>query len=373
MNARSIRRLTTLALCLGLFALASQGANKPTCQPVEPGLPVCLTAVDCDGLVPDVNCVGGWACVDATCVWKCDGGCSENSDCVSSSAYGHYCAKASGDCKGTGSCEQQPSLCPAVYAPVCGCDGETYGNSCEAAAAGVNVASEGICAEPPLECEDNNDCEPDPLTDPAVFPMYCAKETGACESKGACEPVPQICPDVWYPVCGCDGETYGNSCEAAHSEMNIAAIGECEPPPGYCESNDACAAGQYCFRASCAQESGACVPRPEACAYLFAPVCGCDGETYSNSCVAAAAGANVDYDGECGPPPGLCWEDSMCATGEFCELAGCGAKSGDCAVIPTACYMIYAPVCGCDGVTYGNDCTAAAASMTIDHDGECKE
>jgi hypothetical protein len=67
--------------------------------------------------------------------------CFDNSDCSSE----FYCEKAVGYCTGEGVCTEKPDVCILVIDPVCGCNGVTYGNACEAASFGVSIAYYGEC------------------------------------------------------------------------------------------------------------------------------------------------------------------------------------------------------------------------------------
>jgi len=212
--------------------------------------------------------------------------CKDNAACPPD----HYCAKAPGDCQGLGQCAKRPDVCPAVWDPVCGCDGRTYGNACEAAAAGVNVAYTGPCI--PETCDGNGDCPEG---------WYCAKAEGDCDGEGECQQKPVACPEIWDPVCGCDGQTYSNACFAAAAGVNVAYTGPCIPET--CDGNGDCPEGWYCAKAEgdC-NGQGECRERPQICPDVWAPVCGCDDRTYGNACEAAAAGVNVAYRGPCLPP-----------------------------------------------------------------------
>jgi hypothetical protein len=65
-----------------------------------------------------------------------------------------------------------------------------------------------------------------------------------------------------------------------------------------CTDSSECAAEEYCELDSCGG-SGSCVERPQVCLALYDPVCGCDGQTYSNGCVASSYGQTVAAGGEC--------------------------------------------------------------------------
>jgi hypothetical protein len=137
---------------------------------------------------------------------------------------GQYCKMPAGQCglaDGTGVCAPIPMACDLIYDPVCGCDGVTYGNACAADLAQAAIDHDGACDGEfcggigGIQCGAGE---------------YCQFAQGTCQVAdidGTCQPQPTACEDILDPVCGCDGKTYGNACEAAAVGMSVDHPGAC--------------------------------------------------------------------------------------------------------------------------------------------------
>lgn len=99
-----------------------------------------------------LRCIRG---EDRACYWEL-AACSPKGDACGASASGpaecsdeEYCAYQQGQDCGTGGdtadCQPRPTDCDDVDQPVCGCDGNTYVNPCEAHRAGTGMLGYGRC------------------------------------------------------------------------------------------------------------------------------------------------------------------------------------------------------------------------------------
>lgn len=93
---------------------------------------------------------------------------------------------------------------------------------------------------------------------------------------------------------------------------------------------------------------------------------------------------NIELTASCKPiestPPLTCGgiQGKQCPDAQqYCDFGAGQCKTADaqgsCQPRPEICPDIFEPVCGCNGKTYANPCSAARAGVSVDHEGECRK
>jgi hypothetical protein len=238
--------------------------HDPSCAPPAGSPPgSCASAADCStgqvcieldarGNPAWARCGGVGTCwtIAGTCsggsgVCGCDGRTYTN-DCVAWAAGVGVAAEAAcgqpllrgNDSCGSGcphgSCDASTNVCvfdDLLYA--CGRDADCPPGQtcCTVHGLCLGPTDRGLCGPVPdgaiIGCNDDRDCErfDGSWWEPRGPSLFC--DGPSCTGPGGCVSPMDSCPGTLAPVCGCDGNTYQNRCEASRASVRVAHTGNC--------------------------------------------------------------------------------------------------------------------------------------------------
>jgi hypothetical protein len=238
-----------------------------------------------------------------------------------------------------GMCTFTPKSCaaPSADSAVCGCNGKSYNSDCLRQKAKVPAATPGRCTTTTL------------AYDPAVVDAKVVRVAG------------------------------GSGTDNVKFTLSVAnrGVGLFKVPltvGADCEESEGCPGGFEASETVNRQiRAGQTVNVPFAT--LFSAVSGKPFYARCNFSVSAEGDASAENNllsKDVWALPLKCEASSDCNSGYYCERAKC-ARYGKCMVVPSSCPDTDAPVCGCDGVTYGNDCKRKMGLASIRKAGICPD
>ncbi|TAL18156.1 hypothetical protein EPN96_02390 [bacterium] len=413
-----------------LLGLQNCGDLNPctseSCVSTAPGLAECITSyleTSCDDNNPcTVNdACGGGLCAGAEGILCDDGNLLTLDSCTPLTGE---CVNTPPDCGDLSPCTNDgwsETLGVCVNEPlVCDDLNPLTADSC--------APDTGECVFTPPECGDLNPCTADSWSPEAGIclnaPVVCDDlnplTTDSCDSlEGKCVFIPPACGDD-NPCTEDSWSAQAGQCvfePAVCDDLNVLTTDSCDPLAGGCVFTPPdCGDDNPCTEDSWSASEGICLHTAASCDDANActldgcsPETGCyhtqvtcDDGVYCTSdyCLTtqgcrAIANGGLCYDGSidtidtCSPLDSLadakgcvhtpvitqaCSDSSECTgEGEFClKPDGQCAGAGTCTSFLVACIQSVDPVCGCDGITYPNYCTAVQSGVSIAYMGVCQ-